>query len=236
MTVMANRKEPKVGDRGILRVREPGKNGVEYYSTRIEDVNDGLIACSQPMRGQVYMKIWVESVELMYIKGDSIFSLICEVIEQGKGDPPVMLLKPASGIQRSDRRESVRVPWLLDAEILFIKTFPTDVEKFWDEHSYDSVRGVILDLSASGCRLSLAEACTVGERLLIRFLVPEPSSDIFLLQAVIRRVEAGSEPGIIVVGLQFINLNDAIRDKLFRSVFCRQRELIKKGFYELEEE
>lgn len=234
---MTRRKEPKVGDRGILRVREPGGlNGVEYYSTRIEDINEGIIACSQPMRGQVYVKIWAENVELTYIKGDSVFSLMCEVVEQGKGDPPVILLKPASGIYRSDRREYVRVHWLLDAEILFVKTFPADVEKFWEEHAHNSVRGLILDLSAGGCRLSLTEACTVGENVLIRFSVPEPNPDIFLLQAVIKRVEAGSEPGIIVVGLQFINLNDAIRDKLFRSVFCRQRELIKKGFYELEEE
>lgn len=56
------------------------------------------------------------------------------VVEQGKGDPPVILLKPASGIYRSDRREYVRVPWLLDAEILFVKTFPADVEKFWEKN------------------------------------------------------------------------------------------------------
>lgn len=126
---MAKRKEPKVGDRGILRVREPGETGVEYYSTRIEDVRDGLIACSQPMRGQVYVKILSSPVELTYLKGDSVFSLMCEVIEQGKGDPPLIVLKPISSIYRSDRREYVRVPWMLDAELLFVKTFPADVKK-----------------------------------------------------------------------------------------------------------
>jgi len=125
---MAKRKEPKVGDRGILRVREPGETGVEYYSTRIEDVRDGLIACSQPMRGQVYVKILSSPVELTYLKGDSVFSLMCEVIEQGKGDPPLIVLRPISSIYRSDRREYVRVPWMLDAELLFVKTFPADVK------------------------------------------------------------------------------------------------------------
>jgi len=234
---MAKRKEPKVGDRGILRVREPGgNNDVEYYSTRIEDIVDGLIACSQPMRGQVYVKILSSPVELTYLKGDSVFSLMCEVIEQGKGDPPLIVLKPISSIYRSDRREYVRVPWMLDAELLFVKTFPADVKKFWEDHSHESVRAVILDLSAGGCRLSLAEACMVGEKVLIRFTVPEPNPDTFLLPALIKRVEPGSEPGVTNVGLQFVDVKDVIRDKLCRSVFCRQRELIKKGFYELEEE
>jgi len=48
---------------------------------------------------------------------------MCEVIEQGKGDPPLIVLKPISSIYRSDRREYVRVPWMLDAELLFVKRF-----------------------------------------------------------------------------------------------------------------
>jgi c-di-GMP-binding flagellar brake protein YcgR len=188
------------------------------------------------MRGQVYVKILSSTVELTYLKGDSVFSLMCEVVEQGKGDPSLIVLKPISGIYRSDRREYVRVPWMLDAEVLFVKTFPTDVKKFWEDHSHEAVRGLILDLSAGGSRLSLAEACMVGEKVLVRFTVPEPNPDTFLLGAVIKRVEPGGEPGVTIVGLQFVDVKDIIRDKLFRSVFCRQRELINKGFYELEEE
>jgi len=62
-----------VGDRGILRVREPGKL---VLSTILpdEDVRDGLIACSQPMRGQVYVKILSSPVELTYLK--AIVSLV----------------------------------------------------------------------------------------------------------------------------------------------------------------
>jgi len=68
------------------------------------------------------------------------------------------------------------------------------------------------------------------------FHSPEPNPDTFLLPALIKRVEPGSEPGVTNVGLQFVDVKDIIRDKLCRSVFCRQRELIKKGFYELEDE
>jgi len=43
-----------------------------------------------------------------------------------------------------------------------------------------------------------------GEKVLIRFTVPEPNPDTFLLPALIKRVEPGSEPGVTNVGLQLL--------------------------------
>jgi c-di-GMP-binding flagellar brake protein YcgR len=228
-------RQPQIGDRGILRILEPLSGTDVYYSTRVEDVTMDIIACSQPMFGETYIKVMSDVVDLMYIKGNSVFSLRCEVIDQGKGDPPLLFLRPVSGVQRTDRRRFVRVPMLLPVSVLFLRSFPANVAKFWQEHSVDAVMGTIVDLSAGGCKLSLREPCYVGEKMLIHFVVAEPVNDSFLLRCIARRVEQSKEKGKILVGVEFVLDNERERDKLVKVVFCRQRELIQKGYYELEE-
>ncbi|WP_018962631.1 flagellar brake protein [Coprothermobacter platensis] len=231
---MKKDKRPAIGDRGILKAIDPNNKKVEYYSTRVEDISGDIIACSQPMHSQAYVKIWSPTVEFTYIKGNAIFSLSCEVIKQRVGNPPQILIRPVGDIKRSDRRQEVRVPWLIPASVLFADHLPADLEAYWKEHYPETIDATILDLSAGGCRLSVQESLKVNDRLLIRFCVSQPIERCFLVPSVVKRVEKDDENGLFVAGIQFMSITDNDKDKLFSCIFFKQRELIQKGSYEPE--
>ena len=84
-----------------------------------------------------------------------------------------------------------------------------------------------VNVSASGIRLTMQENAETGDILEIKMSLPlSPPVGIVAYGEVMRAVK--QDNGNIEVALQFINMDDDVRDEIIQYTFKRQRELSRK--------
>ncbi|NPV88220.1 PilZ domain-containing protein [Coprothermobacteraceae bacterium] len=225
---MGEKRFPRIGQRVTLVVSSD--HGDEYYPSRVEDVTDDLLACSQPMYQGAYVKLFSDVLDVLFLYQGSFYRLPCSLLEQGASDPPVALLRPMAPAYRSDRRNFVRVPWLLACRVLPVRDFPKDNWAYWDVTAADALDATVVDISAGGARIALKQPVAVREKLLLRVTLPEPKATELLLRAIVRRVEKDARD-VVQSGVEFVDVSNKEQDALIRAVLHRQRELIRRGFY-----
>ncbi len=208
-----------------VEVYIPEGNFKGTYSSFIYDMDEHFIYLLMPTdeRG---IKAIIREGDNLYVsfvdKKDRRIGFSTHLKETVNDDDRIIykIDKPEEDAYSIEFRESFRVDILADAQITYIKG--ADISKG---------SGTVIDLSASGAKLSVGIASSlsleVGDRIFVSF-----SLNDMQLKNIEARVVRKAESRVDKVnhyGLHFINIDKKLEDKLIKYCINRQLELARKA-------
>ncbi len=234
---------PSVGDKVWIEVIEGDK--LVSYTSRVEDVNSRGIVLAAPMYKGALVRLHTGKVQVRFIHKDAMYVFEAPIIEQRPAPIPVVIVGIPKEVKREQRREYVRVPWLIPAKFLPLtesefSVKPKDYPKIWEERLFDVFDGVIKDISGGGIRFNISKkwvdayGIKVGSRLIVTFHIEfellgnKYARDLMEKIEIVREVPVNSKLNA-EYGAKFVDIPERDRDFIIRAVLQRQRELIKKG-------
>ncbi|SKA72646.1 c-di-GMP-binding flagellar brake protein YcgR, contains PilZNR and PilZ domains [Clostridium sp. USBA 49] len=199
-----------------------------YYKSNIEDVQDKFISINIPRKGENYIPFRKgDKLECIYYYENNIYKFYTYVIDRKIDNIPIILINYPSEIFRIQRRKFVRVPVLYSIlysklnkrnnEAKLIKNLTKDDESF---------KATMIDLSGGGMKLKVKEDIKIGD--IIIAYIPIKGEEI-KVEGEIVRVEKDGKSRLNICGVNFINLENRLREKIIKFIFEIMREQIKKS-------
>ncbi len=234
---------PEVGSKVWIEVKENGE--LQSYTSRVEDIKGNTIVLAAPMYKGTLIRINTGKVNVRFVHKDALYVFETDVVEQKTMPIPELVVKLPKEVKREQRREYVRVPWLIMAKFLVlsedeINVSYRDYPKLWEEKLFDIFDGVIKDISGGGIRFNVSASWVkqyniqVGSYLLVRFSLEYDLLGNHYEREFIEKIKVVRDIPILSklnaeFGATFIDIPDRDRDFIIKAVLQRQRELIKKG-------
>jgi c-di-GMP-binding flagellar brake protein YcgR len=204
-------------------IRDGNFKGV--YSSYIYDLDDNYIYLLQPTNKNGLNAVirHDEEFDVSFINKDGkrmgFSSKLKEIIKED--DKTILKIsKPKEVFYRIELRENFRVDILAEAEVIYLKN-----------SSPKRSKSTIIDISASGAKISanieLSAELNVGEVVYLTFEL-EDGMKVENLEARIVRKAIATESGVHHYGLQFVNLDRKLHEKMVKFCLNKQLEFVRK--------
>ncbi len=179
----------------------------------------GEFAISTPRRHGVRIPITGDDLSVTFVMPDANYAMRCTILKDSEGGL-TLKIPPDDEIQRIQRRQFVRVP----------SNLPCTIEWQIDPATGEfgpRVYGKLKDVSGGGVGLLITPTIPLGT--LARLELDLPVHGPFAAYGYVRRCAAHFDSGGTqqFIGLEFINLTEALRSLLVLYVNDVQRELMR---------
>ncbi|MCM0650433.1 PilZ domain-containing protein [Clostridium swellfunianum] len=190
----------------------------EYYKSTIENVEEGFICISIPIKEGQYIPLRPgEQVEVLYYSDKDIYKFYTYAIGRRVDKIPIILLAYPKEIYKVQRRRFVRVPIVCSIEYL----------KIGKNDEVKALKATMVDLSGGGMRIKLREELNLGDKIIAKI----PIDNEFLeVKGEIVRIEPEEDSKRIICGVSFTELEERKREKVIRFIFQVMRDQMKKGY------
>jgi len=192
-------------------------------SSRIEDIRDDYLLIAAPIRhgiplimpsgSEVMVQFWVR---------DTLWGFNSVVSGRRLRPVPMWIIKkPVEIVRIPQKRQSVRLSVSLPIQFQYL------------DRNDDSVyKGLTVDISAGGVLFSSSQPCTPGESIKVELELTEKDKISSVARVV--RCSDKSEDALrrYRVAIQFEDITENQRDRIFKFIFDKQREWIRKGLLE----
>lgn len=212
-----------------LKVNQLVNVEIEYngekliLSSRIEGISDTAIHLATPIRKGVPLIIPVGSEIIVLVRLPyGSFGFNSQVLErQTRPVPVIVVKKPEQFFSIAQKRTYVRLPVNLPLRF-----------KIADEKDNSVHEGLTIDISAGGLlftTITTTAPVSDGNNLQIELYLGE--SEVLCSPAKVMRVFKDEEDGprINRVAVEFIDISEVQRDRIFKFIFEKQREWLRKG-------
>jgi c-di-GMP-binding flagellar brake protein YcgR len=209
----------KIGGAISLEVVDNG-GGPRTFPSRVEDVLPDRLVVGMPMRAGMFVILPAGAPVMATIaREDATYVLPARVL--GYRTEPFRLLElgAAGPIERRQQRHHVR---------LDITLTPRRAAVLGPDQTETPLRCTIVNLSAGGVRLRMAQPLEVDQRL--RLTIELPSAGLFAMTARVLRVTTyqAERSTSYEAGCRFLDLTVRDRDAITRFVLQTQAELIRR--------
>jgi c-di-GMP-binding flagellar brake protein YcgR len=192
----------------------------EYLPSRIEEIKEKYLYISMPMRKGALLPMRIgQEIQVMMRHRNSTVGFLTKVVGRRGGSLPYLIItKPERIVPVNQKREYVRLNISLPVRFRVI-----------DEEGSQIQEGVTIDISAGGILLSTQAEVKAGQNIEIEIQLT--ARNIFSSHAHIIRVfeKDKKDKNTTRVAIEYDGINEAHRDKIFKFIFEKQREWIKKG-------
>jgi c-di-GMP-binding flagellar brake protein YcgR len=189
----------------------------EYYKSTIENIEDGFIAISIPIKDGQYIPLRVgEKVEVIYYYSKDIYKFFTLVIGRRIDKIPLIVLAYPKEVFRIQRRKFVRVQNINDVEYV----------KLENSANQKPLKAVMVDLSGGGMRIKFKEDVKLGDK--VKVWIPMGTDPIEVKGQVVR-IEMIENTKRNICGVSFIDLEERIRERVIKFIFQVMRDQMKKG-------
>lgn len=189
----------------------------EYYKCTIEDIEDGFIAISIPIKDGQYIPLRVgERVEIIYYYSKDIYKFFTLVIGRRIDRIPIIILAYPKEVFKIQRRKFVRVQNINEVE--YVKLESSTNQK--------PIKAVMVDLSGGGMRIKFKEDVKLGDK--VKVWIPMGTEPIEVKGQVVR-IEMIENTKRNICGVSFIDLEERVREKVIKLIFQVMRDQMKKG-------
>lgn len=203
------------GQRVLLRA----SSAKEFFVARLEEADQKTLAVSAPLRkGQWERFRPGTEVEVQYFGPGGGYWFVTVVEEFQDGRVPLLRLRYPREVHRAQRRSYVR--WSAALPLTLI-----------DPEEGTPVSGRTVDLSGGGMAALLPRTWAAGKELEAELELPGE-----IIAAQVRVMRSQPVPGGHRVALSFIAIAETDRESIIRYLFARQREFLRSGLREEEEE
>lgn len=192
----------------------------EYLPSRIEEIKEKYLYISMPMRKGALLPMRIgQEIQVMMRHRNSTVGFLTKIVGRRSGPLPYLIInKPERIVPVNQKREYVRLNVSLPVRFRVI-----------DEEGSQIQEGVTIDISAGGVLLSTQTEVKAGQNIEIEIqLTPK---NIFSSHAHVIRVfeKDKKDKNTTRVAIEYDGISEAHRDKIFKFIFEKQREWIKKG-------
>ncbi|MGE5628546.1 MAG: flagellar brake protein [Solirubrobacterales bacterium] len=186
------------------------------YKSTIQEIGEDYIGISIPILNGKYLPLPNGSeVDAFYYLGRDVYEFSTTVVGT-KMDNKILIIvlnKPTS-YEKVQRRNFARATTLTNV---------TYARKIGE--NYENFQGVMLDLSGGGARLHVYQKLRPGETILVYVPI---NDEIFNFKSQVIRIENQVDQEC-TVGLCFIDVEKAQREKLIKYVFNIMREQMQRS-------
>jgi c-di-GMP-binding flagellar brake protein YcgR len=188
-----------------------------YYKSNIENIDDGHIAISIPIKDGQYIPLRVgEQVEVIYYYTKNIYKFYTHVVNRKIDRIPIIILEYPKEIFKVQRRRFVRVPIVCSIEY----------SKFGNNSGNKTLKAIMVDLSGGGMRIKLSEEVNLGDKLNVYMPLGEGQLNV---KGEVVRLEKEEDSKRNICGISFIDLDERTREKLIKFIFQIMRDQMRKG-------
>jgi c-di-GMP-binding flagellar brake protein YcgR len=192
----------------------------EYLPSRIEEIKEKHLYISMPMRKGALLPMRIgQELQVILRHRNSTVGFLTRVAGRRREPLPYLIItKPERIVPVSQKREYVRLNVSLPVRFRVV-----------NEEGGQIQEGVTIDISAGGALFSTQAEVKAGQEMEIQIQLT-PENTFSCLAHAIRIFEKGTkDKNAIRVAIEYNGINEAQRDKIFKFIFEKQREWIKKG-------
>jgi len=206
------------------RSDEPMGGEAEVYASRVEDVVDGAVVVSMPMRKQTLVPLPLNSTVSAYFhRGGARYYFRAVVGARDDSALPVLCLTQVGELTKQERRSHVRIEALLEPVEMFVV----------GEELEDEVRrcsSLVVNISAGGLGLVCRRPLPVDSTVHLALELPNGFGR-FEADAEVMRCMAVEVGGVRKwrAGVSFQSLSVPDQDRIISFVLYQQRLLRKRG-------
>ncbi|MDD3267765.1 MAG: flagellar brake protein [Syntrophomonadaceae bacterium] len=208
----------------LLEIEIESSKGNEYLPSRIEEIHGNNWYISMPMRRGVYLTLRVgQRIKIQFKFKNSLFGGFVTIIDRRRGHIPLLIVnKPQELVRMNQKRTFVRL------EI----AIPVAFKMVNDKGKSDVLEGVTGDISAGG--LCLFTPVVMEKDQKMEMMIELPDCEAVLCKAHVVRVlaKARQEGENSKYAIEYDDFNEVQQDRIFKFIFNKQREWIKKGVKE----
>lgn len=205
-----------------IEIRLPGKT--DFYTSRIEDVNNDKIIIAMPMDHGV--PVYLGNGEYLYgkiIYEEQVYQFTSMLLEKKLTPIPVWIIALPDKVEKIQLRMFVRLPAMLQI----------NVEQFADDDVECKVplpfgECYTRDISGGGLLIVSKEPLAIGKKIKVTLLLEENETIVAMAQ-VIRVNLASVENKTYLIGVKFLDLAEKDRTKIIRFIFKKQLERKRRG-------
>jgi len=208
----------------LLEIEVDGEK--DRLASRVEEVKDNYLFISMPMKKGALVPLWPgQDVRLIFRYKHSTVGGVSRVVSRRREPlPHLVVTLPQKLVAVNQKREFVRLP--VSMPIRF-KVVNRNVEVKSDE-KVEIQEGLTIDISAGGLLFTTKTLLQAGQLLELEIKLAE--KDFLYLKAnVVRVFDRKHQNEDWKVALIYDDINDRQRDRIFKFIFDKQREWIKKG-------
>lgn len=208
----------------LLEIEIEAAKGMEYLPSRIEEIHGDYWYISMPMRRGVYITLRIGQqikIQLKYKNG--LYGAYVTVVDRRRGHIPVLIInKPQELVRMNQKRTFVR----LEAAI------PVAFKSIVNKQKSEAFSGITGDISAGGMLLFTPVAMDKDQKLELEIKLPD-TEPVFCKAHVVRVLAQAKQEGAnSKYAIEYDDLNEFQQDRIFKFIFHKQREWIKKGVKE----
>ena len=189
-------------------------------SSRIEGIENDYLLIATPIRkGVPLMASSGLEIIVQFRLRDTQWGFKTQVLDKRMRPIPIWLIKkPLEFFRVAQKRNWVRVDIALPVHFQYL-----------DRDDDSTYQGLTVDISAGGILLSSAYQCHAGEKLKVDLFLTDKTK-VSLVARVVRAFDKEQKAlhGYLVA-LEFEDITEIQRDRIFKFVFEKQRENIRKG-------
>ena len=180
-----------------------------------------MLVIAQPTNMGIYLEMGGEEGEVLFTKDNGIFTFrIIQMERFFSGNVPMLRLKAISPAKRSQRRNWYRLEKSLPVK-LSVKDEAVD-----EGQGSLTIKARTINISGGGCRIAIRQPVESDLRLECRITL-SPDTELVLDGQVVWVEKRTGEDTTSLIGVQFLDEDQATQNKLVRYVTEEQRKLIK---------
>lgn len=194
----------------------------KIYRSRVEGKDKDFIDLASPIKDGVVIPIREgEIVNISYIDSTATYSFDSIIVSRYNKELPVIRVKKPTEVKRTQRRNFVRFDTKLKVSFNIVRNEIADYEQTYS--------GQTVDISGGG--IMLATTATINKEDIVDLIINIPNiGNISAMGKVVRVMEKNIQGHeILLLGIDFIVIEERDRDKIVRFIFEKQREMRQRG-------
>ncbi|KYH35618.1 flagellar protein YcgR [Clostridium tepidiprofundi DSM 19306] len=198
----------------------------KYYKSSIQDITDEYIGISIPTyEGALVPFSRGDKLDVIYYGDKNIYKFYSVVAGRKINRIPIILLSIPNEYRKVQRRRYVRVPYVkyINFSKVSEKISNMSILKGYLENEQNVKKGIVVDISGGGIRIKISEEISLGDNLVV--MLPLDDENIILKCKTVRVDFDGDKYDC---GLTFVDMDDAIREKIIKFIFKLMREHMRK--------
>jgi len=207
----------------LLEIEIEGEK--QRLASRVEEIKDNLLYISMPMRKGALVPLWPgQEIKLIFRDRFGIVGGNSRVLSRRRDPLPyLVVVKPDRFFPINQKREYVRLQVSLPVRFRLLSE-----DNAGDNQDDTIFQGSTIDISAGGLLLATRALLQKDQRIELELQLPDQDA-LYCKARVIRVWDRKRETDDFRVAVEFYDITDRIKDRIFKFIFQKQREWIKKG-------
>jgi c-di-GMP-binding flagellar brake protein YcgR len=210
----------EIGEKLGVVVMDRNGQEKECLTSQVLEFQDGVMEIAMPIREGRLVPIPVNScVKVMYYRDNGQYCFSAKVLDRRKGKIPIVRILAISEVKKIQRRDYYRLNATLPIRVCFMDEKPDNEYSCIDTHT--------IDISGGGLKFASKENFSNADQMICQLTLKDKTLNIKARK--VRSSSVYGEEFSFEIGVEFVDVEERIRDEIVNFIFDEQRRLRRKG-------